>query len=265
MKSLNRIVIILTSSISLFLTACGGGGSSSSSTTTPATSSVTGVAATGAPLSGALIVLTDKNGKTVSTTAKEDGSYSIDVTGLTAPFVIVAAGAVGDAQTTQASVISDAPTAGSSSTANINPLTNAIATLLSAGSDPSALSSNLGSVTASNISNATALLNQALGGLASASGAKSNFNPITDTATADGTGFDRLLDNLTFSMQPGTGAILFAKDGATIDDMAASSRVPSPSTDRPCFPSSHPPPTAIGRGWRFCLDRGAWTHRLRCH
>ena len=230
MKSLNRIVIILTSSISLFLTACGGGGSSSSSTTTPATSSVTGVAATGAPLSGALIVLTDKNGKTVSTTAKEDGSYSIDVTGLTAPFVIVATGAVGDAQTTQASVISDAPTAGSSSTANINPLTNAIATLLSTGSDPSTLSSNLGSVTASNISNATALLNQALGGLASASGAKSNFNPITDTATADGTGFDRLLDNLTFSMQPGTGAILFAKDGATIDDMAASSSAPSPST-----------------------------------
>ena len=229
MNSLRQLGIPLACVFSLALTACGGGGGSSSSSTTPASSSVTGIAATGAPLSGALIVLTDKNGKTSSAIAKDDGSYSLDVTGLTAPFVIVATGAVGDAQTTQASIISDAPAAGSSSTANINPLTNAIATLLSSGSDPSGLSSNLSSVTSSSISNASALLNTALGGLASASGAKSNFNPITDTATADGTGFDRLLDNLTFSVQPGTGAILFAKDGATIDDMAASSSAPSPS------------------------------------
>ena len=226
MNTLRQLGISLACIFSLVLTACSGGGSSSS---TQATSSVTGVAATGAPLAGALIVLTDKNGSTTSTTAKDDGSYSLDVTGLTAPFVIVATGAVGDAQTTQASIVSDAPAAGSSSTANINPLTNAIATLLSSGSDPSALSSNLGSVTASSINNASALLNTALGGLASASGAKANFNPITDTATANGTGFDRLLDNLTFSVQPGTGAILFAKDGATIDDMAASSTTPTPS------------------------------------
>ena len=226
MNSLRKLGIALAFIFSLALTACGGGGGSSSST---ASSSVSGVAATGAPIAGALIVLTDKNGNTTSTTAKDDGSYSLDVTGLTAPFVIVATGAVGDAQTTQASIISDAPAAGSSSTANINPLTNAIATLLSSGSDPSALSSNLGSVTASSINNASALLNTALGGLASASGAKANFNPITDTATANGTGFDRLLDNLTFSVQPGTGAILFAKDGATIDDMAASSTTPTPS------------------------------------
>lgn len=229
MKSLHKIAITFVGIISLGLTACSGGGGSSSSST-PASSSVSGVAATGAPLSGALILLTDKNGKTVSTTANEDGTYSLDVTGLTAPFVIVATGAVGDAQTTQASIVSDAPAAGSSSTANINPLTNAIATLLSSGSDPSALNSNLGSVTASSISNATALLNTALGGLASASGAKSNFNPITDTATANGTGFDKLLDNLSFSLQPGTGVILFAKDGATMDDMAPSSTAPNPST-----------------------------------
>lgn len=229
MNSLRKIAVIFISFTGLGLTACGGGGGGSSSSA-PASSSVSGVAATGAPLSGALIVLTDKNGKTASTTANEDGTYSLDVTGFTAPFIIVATGAVGDAQTTQASIVSDAPAAGSSSTANINPLTNAIATLLSSGSDPSTLSSNLGSVTATSISNAAALLNTALGGLASASGARSNFNPITDTATANGTGFDRLLDNLTFSMQPGTGAILFAKDGATIDDMAPSSTAPSPST-----------------------------------
>ncbi|MBU3556831.1 hypothetical protein ICN18_04230 [Polynucleobacter sp. Ross1-W9] len=230
MNSLRQLGIALACIIILTLTACGGGGGSSSSSSTPGSSSVSGVAATGAPLSGALILLTDKNGKTANTTANEDGTYSIDVTGLTAPFVIVATGAVGDAQTTQASIVSDAPAAGSSSTANINPLTNAIATLLSSGSDPAALSSNLGSVTATSISNATALLNTALGGLASASGAKSNFNPMTDTATANGTGFDRLLDNLTFGVQPGTGAILFAKDGATIDDMAPTSTAPSPST-----------------------------------
>ena len=227
-----HILLLFAAILSIGLYGCGGGGgsSSSSSSGTSTSSSISGVAATGAPLSGALILLTDKNNNTTSTTANEDGTYSLDVTGLTAPFIIVATGAVGDAQTTQASIISDTPSAGSSSTANINPLTNAIATLLSSGSDPSTLSTNLGSITATNISNAMALLNTSLGGLASASGANSNFNPITDIATADGTGFDRLLDNLTFSVQPGTGAIFFAKDGATIDDMAASSTVPSPST-----------------------------------
>lgn len=227
-----HITLLVSAVLSFGLYGCGGGGgsSSSSSSGTSSSSSISGVAATGAPLSGALIVLTDKNGNSTSTTANQDGTYSLDVTGLVAPFIIVATGAVGDAQTTQASIIPNAPSAGSSSTANINPLTNAIATLLSSGSDPSTLGANLGSITSSNISNAIALLNTSLGGLASASGATSNFNPITDTATADGTGFDRLLDNLTFSVQPGTGAIFFAKDGATIDDMAASSTAPSPST-----------------------------------
>jgi hypothetical protein len=229
MNSLRQSGIALACILNLALTACGGGGGSSSSSTS-SSSSVSGVAATGAPLSGALITLTDKNGKTVSTTAGEDGTYTLDVTGLTAPFIIVATGAVGDAQTTQASIVSNTPAAGSSSTANINPLTNAIVTSLSSGSDPSAISSNLSSINTSSINNAIALLNQALGGLATGSGANSNFNPFADSATANGTGFDKLLDNLTFSVQPGTGAILFAKDGATIDDMSASSSAPSPSS-----------------------------------
>ena len=229
MNPMPKASLVSSLLFSLLLVACGGGGGSSSSTSTSSTS-VSGVAATGAPLSGALITLTDKNGQQVSTTAKDDGSYTLNVAGLTAPFVIVATGAVGDAQTSQASVIATAPATGTSSTANINPLTNAVVTALSASSDPSTIGSSFSAITASNINNATALLNQALGGLASSSGASASFNPFSDSATANGTGFDKLLDNLTFSVQPGTGAILFAKDGATIDDMAATSSLPSPAS-----------------------------------
>jgi len=214
------------------LISCGGGGGSAtgSSSPSPSTPTVSGVAATGAPIAGAAITLTDANGKTVSTTAAADGSYSLDTTGLVAPFAIVASGAVGDAQTIQTSVVTTAPAAGTSSTVNINPLTTAIATAVSASSDPTAIVSSLSSVTSASIANATSILNQALGGLASASGANANFNPISDTVSANGTGLDRLMDNMTFSVQPGTGAILFAKDGITFDDMAATSTAPTPYT-----------------------------------
>jgi hypothetical protein len=212
------------------LISCGGGGSSTTTSTSSGAATISGVAATGAPIAGATIILTDVNGKTATTTAGADGSYNLDVTGLTAPFVVVASGAVGDAQTVQTSVLASAPAAGASSTVNINPLTNAIVTALTSASDPSAITSSMSSITAGSIASATSLLNQALGGLASAAGAGSSFNPISDLATANGTGFDRLLDNLSISNQPKTGAILFAKDGVTVDDMAATSAVPTPFT-----------------------------------
>ena len=69
----------------IFVTAgCDGSGSSSSSNS----EYVSGVAATGAPAVGTIVTLTDSNGEVKSTTSGSDGSYSIEVTGLTAPYVI---------------------------------------------------------------------------------------------------------------------------------------------------------------------------------
>ncbi len=54
---------------------------------------VTGTVATGEPLAGAGVVLTDSTGASRSTTAASNGSYTINVVGMTAPFVLVATGA----------------------------------------------------------------------------------------------------------------------------------------------------------------------------
>ena len=59
------------------LTACGGGGGGSASNLTGNTSGSSGTIAVGAPLSGAVVTYLDKNGKTLSATAADDGTYTI--------------------------------------------------------------------------------------------------------------------------------------------------------------------------------------------
>jgi len=56
------------------------------------TVTVHGTAATGEALAGATITLTDSNGVSRATISAADGTYAINVTGLTAPFVLTASG-----------------------------------------------------------------------------------------------------------------------------------------------------------------------------
>ena len=65
--------MLLLPAAAAVLVACGGGGGGSSS---QITNSISGVAAIGAPISGALITLRDVNGKTVSVSADTSGEYS---------------------------------------------------------------------------------------------------------------------------------------------------------------------------------------------
>jgi hypothetical protein len=69
---------------SAFLAACGGTSGSVSGST------VTGVAVTDAPLSGASVTLVDAspNAKQRAVTTRADGSFSVDVSGLTPPYAV---------------------------------------------------------------------------------------------------------------------------------------------------------------------------------
>ncbi|TAK09091.1 MAG: hypothetical protein EPO39_03120, partial [Candidatus Manganitrophaceae bacterium] len=71
----------------LLLQSCGGGGGSSSN---PGgnTSSLSGTAATGAAVANATITIKDAAGVSKSATTGTDGKYTIDVTGMTAPFLV---------------------------------------------------------------------------------------------------------------------------------------------------------------------------------
>jgi hypothetical protein len=111
------------------LAACGGGGGSAPEASTskdpvvdktPVT--LSGTVATGAAVSGT-VTAKDANGLVRTGTIAADGSYSIDVTGLQAPFLLRAVGTVGNKQ-----IVLTAPVTAAdfNSTINITPLSDLI-------------------------------------------------------------------------------------------------------------------------------------------
>jgi hypothetical protein len=77
--------VMPAAALAAMLTACGGGGGSGGSAT--ATATVAGTAATGAAIASGTVTLQCISGKTSSATTGSDGSFSIDVTGVTLPCV----------------------------------------------------------------------------------------------------------------------------------------------------------------------------------
>ena len=196
----------------LGLSGCGGGGSSSptsaststtsSGNTAPAASAVSGVAAAGTPITGT-VYLRDASSpaKELSTTINADGSFSFDVTGLTAPFLLKAVGTANGQNYTLYSL------AGTPGTANINPLSNLAVVRANGGVDPAALYAAptaaqlqaLQAALASSISQIQTLLRQILSQYGVTS---TNF--ITDTYTANHTGLDLLFDFVSIVVNNGT-------------------------------------------------------------
>ena len=88
-QRLLRVLAVAMAALIQF--GCGGGGGGSGGSA----SVLKGTAATGAAIVGAVQV-TDANGVTRRTNIGPNGSYSIDISGLTAPYVLVAEGTVGN-------------------------------------------------------------------------------------------------------------------------------------------------------------------------
>lgn len=155
-----------------------------------------GVTALGAPLSGASVKLIDAAGHTLTTTADENGNFSFDVTGLTAPFQLIATVTLGDTDTVHYAVV-PAVDAGTGNTANITPLTTAIAGLVAPTDLPTTMTpEQLQALTPEAIAAAADRLKLVIAPLADALGLPANFNPLTTPFNADGTGADRLLDHI---------------------------------------------------------------------
>ena len=115
---------LITTALIASLAACGGGGGGSPTPTptpTPTPQKLSGTAAAGLPIVGSVTVK-DATGKTV-TVPIDNGSYSVDVTGLTAPFMLRASGMVGDREYV---IHSAATSADVNATLNITPLTDLI-------------------------------------------------------------------------------------------------------------------------------------------
>jgi hypothetical protein len=169
--------------------------------------------ASGGPLVGALITLKDGATGTIRTaTADSNGAYSIDTTGLTPPFLLLAT----DGSNTFYSVSADADTA---STVNITPLTDLIirtwydvqgVPIDTAFANPVANpppSPTVVAVISSVVKNLVQLWLNAAGV------ATDSFNLISTPFTANGTGIDHVLDNT--SVDTSTGSVIISIGSVT--------------------------------------------------
>ncbi|WP_233827696.1 cell wall anchor protein [Paraburkholderia sp. ZP32-5] len=197
------------------LTACGGGssgGSTNGSADTPpaSASSMGGTVAIGNALVGASVIVTDAIGKTVTATSGSNGSYTVPIIGMTAPFVIMAtdpSGATGTLYSVVASSVTnnDAPV-----TANVTPLTTAIAALLTANGNPITLTQNggLSVVTSSAVTTAVTTLDTALAPILKANGLPTmSFDPVGGAFTPSQTGADAVIDSVSVTPSASGGGM----------------------------------------------------------
>ena len=218
-KLYNTTFVVLSISIvaSAVLIACGSG----SAVTTTVTSTISGVAASGAPLDNADVTVTCSDGSTKTGTTDANGAFSIDVSsGCSAPYVLVASNMVGDAKQSLVSV--QASTVTGASIVNITPLTNAISATLATNGDPLTLASSISSEKTNITSTAVDERNTALvGSLAqvmATAGIQGTPNLISTAFSADRSGLDKVLDNLKVVVGP-SGVSITNPAGSKVDDM----------------------------------------------
>lgn len=185
------------------LCACGGGGGSSGtnnpsvSQTSPTT--ISGTAAGGAPMLGT-VVIKHAQGETAPVTIQADGGYSVDVSGLTGPFIVKAMGTVGGQKTVYYSV---ATASDVGATVNVTPLSSLITGNL-AGGLPEELyaGGNTAAITSNAISTAVANVQTQLAPVMQSLGINATFDPLHSGFTANGQGFDAALDVVKVSFDP---------------------------------------------------------------
>jgi glucoamylase len=165
--------------VAVGVVACGVGGGGSTT--------VGGLVAVGESLSNATVLLIDADGLTKQVTSDANGAYSINVTGMKAPFVIKAAGSIGTQEYNLVSMLASS-TSGQNNAVQVTPLTTGIAALVNASNGYSADGLLPATVTPASVAVATKLLTTALSGPISAAGLSTSFNPVTDTFSADRTG-----------------------------------------------------------------------------
>jgi cytochrome c len=204
----------LVMSALLFLFAgCGGGGGDTESVA--AAKMLTGVAATGAPVIG-VVVLKDSSPTPVqlTTTTASDGSFAFNTTGLTPPFLLKTT--VGGRNLY--SLATD------SGIFNLTPLTTLALANAAGGADLDALFTNhvqsAVNAAAARMTNAVGEVQTALAPLMSDFGVSTNI--LTGQFSANHTGIDAVLDAISVSISGGTVTITNKQNGAVIFSALAS-------------------------------------------
>lgn len=171
------------------LGGCGGGGGAPSSI-------LSGTVAGGAAVIGTVLV-TDSLGATKGATIEANGHYSIDVSGMTGPFVLKAAGTVGNTSVTYYSAATVADVGG---TVNVTPFTDLIVSNIAAQmaetyfSNPANIA-NIGAlITTANLAVAETALHAKLLPALQAMNISDSIDLLRSTFAADHSGMDAVLD-----------------------------------------------------------------------
>jgi hypothetical protein len=192
--------------------------------------SVQGVAAVGAPLSNATIVLKDATGATRTTTADPNGRYAFsksDLFGLKAPIQVSASVQMGEKLVTHFAVIPELKTSDVGNTANITPLTSAVTGLLSnSGILTDFTPAQLSQLTPEAYANANNKVKTAIAPL-STQLVGQTFDPLTTPITQTGKTADLLLDHLDVAVRSDSVSITnkMAVLGNSDPTTAASSQI----------------------------------------
>lgn len=172
----------------LVLVGCGGGRTTSST--------LSGTVATGAPMVGATVEVYSAGIKVGTATTDSSGKYTTTALLAEGPYVIKAVG--GDTALFSVQLSADG------TSVNVTPLTNLVSTLLSPTGDASKLATEIASDKAiadsSKISDKKALVKKIVMPVADAIKLASDFDVINTKMDADGTGLDRVLDNVKISI-----------------------------------------------------------------
>ncbi|MEO5574552.1 MAG: hypothetical protein ABIR48_08765 [Gammaproteobacteria bacterium] len=219
---LGLVLLIITAAY-----GCGGGGGNGGTTTPPVAQTLTGTAAAGAPIIGTVTIKDSSSpAKDKFVTIAADGKYTIDVTGLTAPFMLRADGTVGGRSY---SIYSAAASADVGGTVNITPLTDLIVANIAgqiAGNYYN--SGNFSLLTPAALNAAEAALQARLQPILSAIGLADTIDLLRASFSTDHTGVDAALDILRVTVDPATALATVTNvitNQQIIDDLASQTDV----------------------------------------
>jgi len=186
----------------LMVIGCSGGGSDEAAPA-PAAKTISGIAAAGAPIIGT-VTIKDSSSTPIErvTTIAADGSYSIDVSGMKAPFALRADGYVGGRTY---HLYSAAVNADINGTINITPFTDLIiANMAQQIAEEYYTSGAFSSMTNGELTAAEAALQAKLQPILTALGVSASIDLLRTSFNADHTGLDRVIDVVKVTVDPAT-------------------------------------------------------------
>ena len=203
--TLKRLGLAVAGAGLLTIYGCGGGGGGggdvATTTTVTPTLTISGTAAAGLPLVGTVTVK-DSRGVSRSTPIVANGAFSVDVTGLTAPFLFRAEGNVGGRSYI---IHSAASAADANGTINITPLTDLIvANIAGQLAETYFNGGNFSGMTKTELDAETASLKAKLLPVLTAMGVDSSIDLLRTAFSPLSSALDKALDVISVSVDPVT-------------------------------------------------------------